>query len=63
MNFSSLNLLDVVHGSDSSLSVGLLAVTVKELGRKLLVFVKSVPFTPDSCNYFNKYYEHVEVWG
>jgi hypothetical protein len=27
MNFISLNLLNVVHGSDSSLSVGLLAVT------------------------------------
>jgi hypothetical protein len=31
MNFSSLNLLDVVHDSDSSLSVGLLAVTDKLL--------------------------------
>jgi hypothetical protein len=36
MNFSSLNLLDVVHGSDSSLSVGLLAglVTFSSITRR-----------------------------
>jgi hypothetical protein len=61
MNFLSLNLLDVVHGSDSSLSVDLLAVTAKELDRKLLAFVESLPLTPDSCNLFDRYYEHVEV--